>query len=419
MTNAQAASRQADDATGAPGGAVGGSGVRTTEAISDAVVSALDTTVSAKCTEITDRFRIGSVGKAGALLQLQQVLSQAGLDADQLTQAFESYIRIIDSFERFRSNAAAQGGQPGLFATRRAADAPDLADNDPVEQVEPVASSATEPTKRARSPDDEVDDTSIRKRVDMRLLSWVTIEEETPTALIGTLRQTHAALENFSRDLKAVKASLLNSPRVPAFPDSQWDNIVRGRSVDLDVILSSQYTISHDERRTEHFGTLEVVVGTAKPTRTVTNHGQWVGAWQIASTALTFVFPWRADELYEYGRHITKLFMALHEQNHHRVIHYDRAVRATAASSRTMLLTDQHHFLDLYTLWIHGAGAGGSIGRGPDREKKGPKSKRDPCNRWNSGRCPNESGSCKYAHLCGKCRKPGHTSADCKQSDQK
>jgi hypothetical protein len=69
---------------------------------------------------------------------------------------------------------------------------------------------------------------------DTSILPWVVQEEETPTILSPSLRQTQITLENFSQDIKLAKASLLNSPSCPQFPDTEWSNLLSGKAVDFD-----------------------------------------------------------------------------------------------------------------------------------------------------------------------------------------
>ena len=65
------------------------------------------------------------------------------------------------------------------------------------------------------------------------------------------------ALENFQWDLKLTKASLLNFSHIPQFPESEWDNLLVGQSVDIDHVITLGYSIKHNERRTEHIGEIK------------------------------------------------------------------------------------------------------------------------------------------------------------------
>jgi hypothetical protein len=106
------------------------------------------------------------------------------------------------------------------------------------------------------------------------------------------------------RDPKHAKSSLLLSPHCPPFPDSQWTQLLAGRSVDLDHVFSSLYSVSHDSRQTEKLGNMGLAVGILAPTRCVQTHGDWVIAFDAFVEATKFVFPHRSHELSKHARHI-------------------------------------------------------------------------------------------------------------------
>ena len=77
---------------------------------------------------------------------------------------------------------------------------------------------------------------------------------------------------------------------------------------------------THDEQRTERIGELEVVLGSSRPDKVVNTHGKWLIAWDQTVEATLYVFPHRASELREYGKHITQLFASFPDHLHTRVI---------------------------------------------------------------------------------------------------
>ena len=158
---------------------------------------------------------------------------------------------------------------------------------------------------------------------------------------------------------------------MPQFPDSEWTNLIAGRSIDLDHILAGLYSVSHNERWTEWFGEIELVTGPAKPVRVVDSHGKWVIAWDQAVDATVFAFPHRSSELRDYGRYISQLFASFPESLHLRVIQYDRAVRIRVAQRRDLVLTDYHQFTDLHVLWIQNAGGGSTRTSDGDKRTRG------------------------------------------------
>lgn len=146
----------------------------------------------------------------------------------------------------------------------------------------------------------------------MHELLWVVQDTIDPLELRPELRRTLEILETVARDPKRAKASLLLPPRCPQFPDGQWTQLLSGRSIDLDHVFSSLYSISHDIRRTEKSGKYGVSV--------------WVIAYNVFIETALFVFPHRTRELSKYGRHIRQLFASFPEGLHLRIIYYDCAV---------------------------------------------------------------------------------------------
>ena len=211
------------------------------------------------------------------------------------------------------------------------------------------------------------------------------------------------------------KASLLNSPTLPQFPKSEWVSLLSGCAVDLDHVLASHYSTSHEEKRTERISDLEFFIsGCSKPTKAVETHSNWVSAWDQMVEATLFVFEHRGMELREYGRHITQLFTSLDAPLHSRIIQYDRAVRNRAAQRRNLLLTNFSEVMDLHVLHIQKPGISGSHSKGRTHTAGSSMRRRDTCRRFNKGRCPNTQATCAYAHVCSKCRNNSHTAHECK-----
>jgi hypothetical protein len=383
------------------------------------------------CLEVTTSYRVGKRTKSAALLALQAAIPRADLDEGTYNFTLSRYSRILDDIESQRTRAAAQPQTGPSGQAEQSASAAQRAGERAVHASEPADTEATprssekqrrpdsplsaslnvapRPRKRRRSVTPESDDDEpARARIDLKSLPWVIQDDVNPARLPESLRKTIALLENISRDPRQAKSTLINSTRCPQFPDSEWTNILAGRAVDLDRVLASLYTVSYDERRTERFGNLELAFGPTKPAKTVDTHGKWVIAWGRAVEATRYVFPHRSSELHEYGEHLNDLFAAFPESSHARIIAYDRAVRIRVAQRRDLLLTEYHKYADLHILWIQGTGAGATQDRPRQTFKR-----RDPCRRWNDGKCPNSSTSCTYGHVCSKCRSNAHVAADC------
>ncbi|TFY54350.1 hypothetical protein EVG20_g9737 [Dentipellis fragilis] len=253
-----------------------------------------------------------------------------------------------------------------------------------------------------------------KREIDLSDLPWM--QDNAAVALDEDLEKTRKLLVCFAEDPKRVKASIVNSANCPQFPDSEWTNIIAGQAVNLDHVFSSMYSVSINTKRKERIGSIEFTVDAIAPGKTVRSHGDWVIAWERTHSATAFVFPHRMSELFAYGAHVSQFFTVLGTSHHERVIAFDKAVRIRVAERRDIRLNQAQHFVDLQTLWLLNLGTGASdlssrphFGRGnPTRPRK-----RDPCQRWNEGRCPNSTADCNYVHICGKCRSSAHITSAC------
>ncbi|KAG5635910.1 hypothetical protein H0H81_004541, partial [Sphagnurus paluster] len=76
-------------------------------------VTLLSPELARDCTSVTEQFRAGELSKSSAILRIHDILSktQANVEGDPFVKAFESFVSILDAFERFRGNAASRGEQ--------------------------------------------------------------------------------------------------------------------------------------------------------------------------------------------------------------------------------------------------------------------------------------------------------------------
>jgi len=308
----------------------------------------LDPQVSKKCIEIAQEFRIGRRTKVSALLEIQKTIPRESDSDEHFHVAFGSYSKMLDGFQRYRESAADRSRQSGFDPGREGTlDPPEPGDA----HKEPVGA-----PKRSRSvqSEDESDHPSKRK-VDLSKLPWVEADSQGSSTVSESLRLTQSALQNFARDLKYTKSSVINSFKCPQFPDSEWTNLLAGRSIDLDHVLSGLFSVSQDDKKTEHIGELEIAVGPSVPAKVVRTHGEWNLAWDPTVEATIYALPHRESELKRYGKYIQQLFSALPADAHHRVISFDRAVRVRVAQRRDISLTDFGEFIDLQMHWIQTA----------------------------------------------------------------
>ena len=362
-------------------------------------VSELYRGVLVECNALVERYRKGEITKAYVYVEIQTRLARAlGDDRTRSDAAFGSFIATIESHDT-EAGAATNRGK------------------------------AFERTQRTPSPaisipggdqsDDEPD--SKRIRVDESAYAWVSNRQAKRTILRDTLAKTLKLIEVYTVDPKATKRSLVNEPDCPEFPDSEWKNVIAGRAVNLDAVLSGQLSTTHDDPKVEKFGDIEISFGAVEPTKVVKNGGDWTIAWNRTVRATVFAFPHRMPELTSYGEYIVNLFSVTHPSVHNRVITFDRAVRKRIGSVRNLELWDFEKFADLKIAHMDSIGvsvvSGSSKEDGNRKGKKGKNWKKDePCNNWNEGKCNQVEEECRRLHVCNKCRKSGHKGKECKSA---
>jgi len=371
------------------------------------------------CLAVIQEYRSGEISKPQATLQLQELFPRT-MEEPIFLEAYGSYLGMLDNFDRFRDNAL----QRGTAAGNAEVSAPGAPEQPRVRDSAQVDRPAKRP--RAVQSDDESgeDDDEYRRRtrLDYDALPWN--QERVggkARTLSPSLQKTQSILANFAKDLKRAKASLLNCGKpYPQFPDSEWGNLLGGKSIDLDHVLSGMYSLSHVDREAQPIGKgLEIVRGSSKPARTVQTHGEWIMAFNAYVAAALFIFPHREQELRDYGDHIMRFFASMPTEFHERVINYDKAVRVRTAQRRDLELTDYGQYSDLHLQWINNPAVSSSARSTSSRPQRKPGQRREACRRWNEQRCPNSASSCNYAHVCSKCRNNAHVGGECQPTQRK
>jgi hypothetical protein len=236
---------------------------------------------------------------------------------------------------------------------------------------------------------------------------------------IPNLIKTLKLIDAYTVNPKATKRSLTNQSDCPEFPDSEWKNVVSGRAVSLDAVLSRQLSTTNDDLKIEKFGDLEISFGAVELTKTIKNRGDWSIAWNRTVRAIVFAFPHRLQELTSYGEYIINLFSVTHSSVHNRVIiSFNKAVRKRTGSIRNLELSNFEKFADLKIAHMDSIGV--SVVSGGSKEDSGCKSRRgknwkrdEPCNKWNKGKCSQAEEECRRHHVCNRCGKGGHRGKDC------
>jgi hypothetical protein len=259
-----------------------------------------------------------------------------------------------------------------------------------------------------------------KPKVDESVYAWVASRGEKRTTLSDNLSKTLKLIDAYTMDPKATKRSLVNELDCPEFPNSEWKNIITGRAVSLDAVLSGQLSTSNDDLKVQKLGDLEISFGAVEPTKVVKNGGDWSIAWNRTVRAIGFAFPHRMQELTSYGEYIINLFSVTHPSVHKRVISFDKAVRRRIGSVRNLELSDFEKFADLKIVHMDSIGisviSGASKDDGNKKGKRGKNwKKEEPCNNWNEGKCSQAEEDCRRQHVCNKCGKTGHRGKECRK----
>jgi hypothetical protein len=352
------------------------------------------------CNALVEEYRKGKVSKATVYVEIQSKLANVlGNDRARSDAAFESFIATIESHDsevEMAARRAAAGNSRHLSAS------PAGSDIDGQQSDE-------EPTSK-------------RTKVNESAYAWVSGRKNKRITLSASLSKTLKLIDTYTADPKAAKRSLVNEPDCPEFPDSEWKNIISGRAVNLDAVLSGQLSTTNDEVKIEKFGDFEVSFGAVEPTKIVKNGGDWTIAWNRTVRATVFAFPHRLQELTSYGEYIVNLFSVTHPSVHARVIAFDKAVRKRVGSVRNLELSEYEKFADLKIAHMDSIGVSvysGSSKGDINVARKGKRSrswkKSEPCNKWNEGTCSQAEEDCRRQHVCNKCGRSGHRGKECRK----
>ena len=316
------------------------------------------------CDTIVEQYRKGEISKPSAYVEIQSKLVEAlGDDRARTDAAFGSFIGTIESHDSEISAASKRG-----------------------RAFEPDQRSPSPPISNPDEQQSDGEPTSKRLKADESVYAWNREGQGKRTVLRDTLFRTLKLIEAYTIDPKATKRSLVNEPDCPEFPNSEWKNIISGRAVNLDAVLSGQLSTTQDDPKVEKFGDLEISFGAVEPTKLVKNGGDWAIAWNRTVRATLFTFPHRAPELSSYGEYIVNLFAVTHPSVHSRVITFDKAVRKRVGGVRNFELWDFEKFADLKIAHMDSIGVSVVTGSSKDDgNRKGKKNKNwkkdEPCNR--------------------------------------
>ena len=198
--------------------------------------------------------------------------------------------------------------------------------------------------ERARAQSPLVQGSSKKRTPDETLFPWLTSESTEDVFLTPSQELTRKMVQNHALDFKLTKLRVLSAKWVPEFPDMEWNNILAGKSVNLDAVFTRMYSTATDSRTIENLRELELHFGADKPAKSVETHGDWVIAWRIAFRATKFIFPHREKDLEEYTEYISSHFASLHSTAHWKVFELDKAIRKCVGSVNDVSLNKFNKF---------------------------------------------------------------------------
>jgi hypothetical protein len=181
----------------------------------------------------------------------------ANTSQDDLDSAIGMYVVILDQHDASRQTSAIRGSQTG-----------GATDGEGEEDLV-----GTVRDKRPR-PDSPVGQLSANKQVpDKSLFTWLGDESVEEILLTPSQELTRKMVQNQTIDLKAAKCRVLSAKCVPEFPNMEWNNILAGKAVNLDVIFSGMYSTASDNKTIENLRDLKLHFRVTKPAKFVETHG--------------------------------------------------------------------------------------------------------------------------------------------------
>ncbi|KAJ3504145.1 hypothetical protein NLJ89_g8094 [Agrocybe chaxingu] len=353
--------------------------------------------VRSQLQRILEQFRAGGITKFQTSTQIIEELDKwSGASDDERQRALTSYLEELNTEPaRGADESERSQGHPKLVGKRHR------------EEVEDLVEQLSKGENEAES-DGEDERPSSRRRVKEEDMPWFnvnTVDNRRPSCI-----KTCQTLRVFGSDLPGSKTLLRTAQGLPdGIPLSQWDQILRGESVDLNQFFASKHCIQLDAERRGRLGDTEIVFAVPDGKRQVRNGSDW------------------REELDDYEEHIEDLFAAKQDSAHGRVILFDTSVRNLVGGGQNTLLTDYDRFRNLAESILHADGVeyasagtssskrGGETKGGNSKQGgSGNRKKLEICKRFNGDRgCEYDEDSCYYKHVCQACGNKGHGKSKC------
>ncbi|KAJ7226028.1 hypothetical protein GGX14DRAFT_386721 [Mycena pura] len=293
-----------------------------------------------KCKALIQDFRDRKISKGIACSRIANTIPTAFVEGGSGEQAVQAYIEELDQIERELTEAAQRGSRGGADpgpGVGRPEEGPEDGEHrgrsrsrSPHADDE-RASREGRHRRRSSSPSPHAGH-SRKRRVDDSKLPWLVDNYLQDNLLSESLRRSRIMLEEFSAEPSYVLSTLLNSTRRVPFPTSEYLAIIKGEAVNLDKVISYQFSVDHEQHRTETVADgVSLLFGSSTPNKKVTTQADWITAWAKTADAIQSVFPHRRAELEVYRQYVMDLFTTSGSHIHDRVILLDRRIRNEVA----------------------------------------------------------------------------------------
>ncbi|KAG1767747.1 hypothetical protein EDD22DRAFT_967670 [Suillus occidentalis] len=295
-----------------------------------------------KCRKLVDEYRKGELPKGDTLLEIQAVLQASIAGSSTLTQldfkpGFNHFLQLLDQPNDSESH---NPRRESTYEERGQDEARESQQDDGIGTEFKEKELRSQLRKRAVSEEEEGDEfgddheyvlRGKRRRVTAERIKFFPWLQPTQYRHLSSKRSEELTLEcyeEWSDDVKYYRGQVTATPGCPSFPLSQWSLLLEGRAADLEKVLSGHYSTTIDPKQSQPLGKgFEITFSQQTSTHKVKTYGDWSIATDLWIEALTFIMPWKENELRGYKRYISSFFVDVHYNLHSRIIDFDKACR--------------------------------------------------------------------------------------------
>ncbi|KAG2117707.1 hypothetical protein DEU56DRAFT_747986 [Suillus clintonianus] len=360
----------------------------------ESLSTSFNSEVVERCLKIVIDYRKRKISKAKAVLGIQQVLAEATTEGDpSFDSGFSHYLEVLDAIRTDEEPESIRGGSRPPRADR--------------------SDEMFKRDKRRKLSDDE-----------LTYCPWVEPSRFCSLSRSEGIKKSLQCYEEWSDDPKYYRTKITTTPGCPKLSTSQWTLLLEGKAVDLDKVFTGRYSTAIDSKQTQSLGKgFELSLSQPTVSHKVKSAGDWGIATDLWTRALTFIMPWREEEVREYRDYMSDIFGNHFYSVHERVLDFDRAVRLLVEQQKYLRLDDFQKFDGLKSSHLSAFGmvamqnardTGEKSGKDFGGGKRQSKGRGEPCHKWNRGECKKEANECLYFHVCdrGSCR-GNHKRGEC------